>query len=153
MPPCQLRGREAHVYTGYQLPFDPHEWDYNSWYDTGHQASPPPAWYLEASRRQQQRHNYVHAPACADCALRQVCDGFHAQYVARWGGDEAAPYAGKATADPRHFIRLQDKIRYVSDSEDTRGEGTPDGDAFAATRLPIGDDGRAGVRRARTPVA
>jgi len=27
MPPCQLPGYEQHVYTGYQLPYDPHEWD------------------------------------------------------------------------------------------------------------------------------
>jgi hypothetical protein len=24
-PPCQLPGYEQHVYTGYQLPYDPHE--------------------------------------------------------------------------------------------------------------------------------
>jgi sulfatase maturation enzyme AslB (radical SAM superfamily) len=63
MPPCQLRGHEAHVYTGFQLPYDPHEWDYNSWYDTGHEGSPDPAWYLRASQRQQQRHHYTHVAA------------------------------------------------------------------------------------------
>ena len=40
MPPCQLPGYEQHVYTGYQLPYDPHEWDYNSWYDTGYPGQP-----------------------------------------------------------------------------------------------------------------
>jgi MoaA/NifB/PqqE/SkfB family radical SAM enzyme len=154
LPLCQLRGREAHVYTGYQLPYDPHEWDYNSWYDTGHQAIPSPDWYLQASVRQQQRHHYVHVPACGDCALRCVCDGFHAQYVARWGGDEAAPYPGAPIEDPRHFIREQNKIRYVTaDATDPSATGAPGGEIMAGTHVPMGADGRAGVRRPRATVA
>lgn len=153
LSPCQLPGREAHVYTGYQLPYDAHEWDYNSWYDTGYPGSPPPDWYLQASQRQQQRHHYVQVPACADCALRQVCDGFHAQYVARWGDDEATPYPGPPVTDPRHFIRHQNKIGYlVPDAADT-GTTTPEHASTATTHLPVGEDGRAGVRRPRTPAA
>jgi MoaA/NifB/PqqE/SkfB family radical SAM enzyme len=112
MPTCQLPGREQHVYTGYQLPYDTHEWDYNSWYDTGHPGPPGPAWYYRASSQQRERHGYQHVPACSDCSLRAICDGFHAQYVARWGGDEAVPYPGPAITDPRHFIRDQLKYRY-----------------------------------------
>lgn len=112
MPPCQLPGYEQHVYTGFQLPYDPHEWDYNSWYDTGHEGAPSSAWYYEASRRQQQRHNYRHVPACCDCAIREICDGFHAQYAARWGGAEALPYPGATVTDPCHFVRRQDKHEY-----------------------------------------
>ncbi len=154
LPPCQLPGREAHVYTGYQLPYDAHEWDYNSWYDAGHPGTPPAQWYLQASRRQQQRHHYAHVPACASCALRQVCDGFQAQYVARWGGDEAVPYPGPPTADPRHFIRHQHKIEYVV--PDPAGESSgpgPDPELIASTHLPVGADGRAGVKRPRPTVA
>lgn len=151
LPLCQMPGREAHVYTGYQLPYDPHEWDYNSWYDAGYRGSPPPDWYLDASRRQQQRHHYVHVPACTDCALRDVCDGFHAQYVARWGGKEAIPYPGEPTADPRHFIRHQNKICYLTPQDGGDISGTrSDGYDLAATHLPVGADGRAGVRRTRT---
>jgi pyruvate-formate lyase-activating enzyme len=151
MPPCQLPGREAHVYTGFQLPYDTHEWDYNSWYDTGHQGRPAPDWYLAASRRQQDRHRYAHVPACADCALRPVCDGFHAQYVARWGGDEAVPYPGEPVVDPRVFIQRQNKIRYT---EPDVGAGlVTSGGEHAGTRLPVGSDGRAGVKRPRKPAA
>ena len=57
MPPCQLPGYEQHVYTGFQLPHDPHEWDYNSWYDAGHEGTPPRQWYYEAWRRQRDLHN------------------------------------------------------------------------------------------------
>ncbi len=146
MPPCQLPGHEAHVYTGYQLPYDPHEWDYNSWYDTGHEGEPDPAWYLDASRRQQQRHHYVHVPACGDCALRQVCDGFHAQYVTRWGADEARPYDKPLIDDPTHFVKQQRKIRYTGTGEHSGGVDTK---SLAATRLAVGDDSRAGVKRQR----
>lgn len=150
MPPCQLRGREVHVYTGYQLPYDPHEWDYNSWYDAGHQGGPGADWYLEASARQRQRHHYVHVPACGGCALRAVCDGFHEQYVARWGGDEARPYPGEAITDPRHFIADQDKIRYLAPaapSGTVMPAASTQARESAARPLAIGEDGRAGVRR------
>jgi len=147
MPPCQLPGREAHVYTGYQLPYDPHEWDYNSWYDTSHEGPPPPEWYLAASARQQQRHGYVQVPACGDCALRAVCDGLHPQYVARWGGDEAKPYAGPLITDPQHFIRQQTKVAYAplgpQEGDDRHVDGVAD------AKLRMGEDGRAGVKRRR----
>jgi MoaA/NifB/PqqE/SkfB family radical SAM enzyme len=146
MPPCQLPGYEQHVYTGFQLPYDQHEWDYNSWYDTGHPRQPDSAWYHQASRQQQERHNYQHVPACGQCALRQICDGLHAQYAARWGGSEAAPYPGPLVTDPRHFIRHQDKIQYP-------GKGTPTGSDPAwpapeelTTPLGLGISGGAAAR-------
>jgi hypothetical protein len=147
MPLCQLPGREAHVYTGHQLPYDPHEWDYNSWYDAGHAGPPPPDWYRDASRRQQQRHHYVHVPACAGCALRHICDGFHAQYVARWGGEEAAAYPGPPITDPTYFIRHQRKLAYPH--ADTGRAAPAEQPDVAAVRLPVGSDGRAGVTRRR----
>jgi hypothetical protein len=148
MPPCQLPGREAHVYTGYQLPYDPHEWDYNAWYDTNHEGPPSPAWYLDAASRQQQRHGYTHVPACSGCAIRAICDGFHPQYVARWGGDEATPYDGPPVSDPCHFVSRQPKITYVQPTapvDDHRLAVR----VLADTRMPMGEDGRAGVKRSR----
>jgi MoaA/NifB/PqqE/SkfB family radical SAM enzyme len=148
LPPCQLPGHEAHVYTGYQLPYDQHEWDYNSWYDSGHEGQPSPAWYLDAARRQQRRHSYQHVPACAGCALREVCDGFHAQYVARWGGDEARPYASPQVHDPTHFVRNQSKLEYARmEPADVVGVSGPARDTVATTALRLGRDGRAGVTR------
>jgi hypothetical protein len=114
MPPCQLPGYEQYVYTGFQLPYDPHEWDYNSWYDVSHPGRPAAAWYYEASRRQRERHSYQQVRACGQCALREICDGFHAQYATRWGGGEAAPYPGPPVTDPRHFIQYQDKNQYLT---------------------------------------
>lgn len=150
MPPCQLPGREAHVYTGHQLPYDTHEWDYNSWYDNGDEGQQSPRWYTEAARRQQQRHGYVHVAGCGGCSLRAVCDGFHAQYVDRWGGGEASPYAGSPTTDPCHFVRHQSKVHYIpTELADQRPVQQPGVGTLATTHLPLGNDGRAGVRRAR----
>jgi MoaA/NifB/PqqE/SkfB family radical SAM enzyme/GT2 family glycosyltransferase len=151
-PPCQLPGYEQHVYTGYQLPYDPHEWDYNSWYDTGYPGQPGEDWYYRASGRQRERHDYHEVSACGGCALRDVCDGFHAQYAARWGGSEAIPYPGPPVADPRHFIRHQDKYQYPP-GEPGSGPGpsassstelaaplglTASGGAVARRKLPAG---------------
>ncbi|MDQ3349074.1 MAG: radical SAM protein, partial [Acidobacteriota bacterium] len=114
LPICQLPGREPHVYTGHQLPFDTHEWDYNSWYGEGHPAPPPEKWYRDASRHQAERHQYRKPPPCAGCALRNVCDGFHAQYLERWGSEEARPYPGEPTDDPTVFIGSQRKLEYTA---------------------------------------
>lgn len=150
MPPCQLPGREAHVYTGFQLPYDGHEWDYNSWYDVGHGEIPSPGWYLEASRRQQQRHGYIHVPACGRCAIREICDGFHPQYAARWGGDEARPYPGHLVTDPCHFVGHQDKVEYPAPAQGAGGSGSGrDGEAVAAAALDLRASGGAGARHER----
>lgn len=148
LPICQLPGYEQHVYTGYQLPYDPHEWDYNSWYDTGHPGQPDTGWYLAASGRQQQRHQYTHAPACGDCALRNVCDGFHRQYLTRFGGGEARPYPGEPVTDPRHHIARQPKLAYHLPDTTPAPATAPEPPATA--RLRVGDDGRAGATQPRT---
>jgi len=145
LPLCQLPGYQAHIYTGYQLPYDTHEWDYNSWYDTGHPGTPAAQWYYQASRRQQNRHGYVHVPACGSCAVREICDGFHAQYVTRWGGEEASPYAGPPVTDPRHFIREQGKVEY-----DTPGaNATRDDVAAGPISLHLDAGGGAKARHER----
>lgn len=144
MPICQLPGREHHAFTGYQLPFDEHEWDYNSWYDDGEPAPPTAEWYLGASDRQRTRHQYAHAPACGGCALRRVCDGFHEQYLARWGGDEARPYPGPPIEDPAVHVRRQRKLRYIDAPADF---ATPCPAETGAVDGRPGADGRAGRTR------
>lgn len=146
MPPCQLPGYEQHVYTGFQLPYDEHEWDYNSWYDTGHSGAPSAAWYYQASRRQRERHNYQQVPACGRCALREICDGFHAQYAARWGGDEAAPYPGPLITDPRHFIQHQDKAQYADTTPDPASDPALTASTELTGPLNLNASGGAGAR-------
>jgi MoaA/NifB/PqqE/SkfB family radical SAM enzyme len=114
MPLCQLPGYERHVYNGFQLPYDPNEWDYNSWYDRDAPVPADRAWYREAADLQRTRHGYTQPAPCEDCSLRLICDGFHSQYVARWGFSEAKPTAGPLISDPAHFINNQRKVSYRS---------------------------------------
>src|ERR1044071_1187405 len=114
MPLCQLRNYESHIYNGHQLPYDQHEWDYNSWYDY-HEERPSVDWYRQAGFDQQRRHSYVHGAPCLNCAARTICDGFHEQYANRFGFSEAQPYEGDAIDDPTHFIRDQVKMQYIRD--------------------------------------
>lgn len=147
MPLCQLPGYEPHAYTGFQLPYDAHEWDYNSWYDSGHPGPPSAAWYRDASKRQQARHNYIHVAACGDCALHPICDGFHAQYVARWGGNEAVPHPGEIVTDPCHFIQRQQKIDCMQANGVCGDEvAYQHADALSLTQFRAVYDHRAGVR-------
>jgi hypothetical protein len=97
--------------------------------------------------RQQQRHGYSHVPACGQCAIREICDGFHPQYVARWGGAEAQPYPGPLVTDPCHFVGRQSKVEYQAPPP------TADGDAagrstHAVTAAPLNlrASGGAGAR-------
>lgn len=122
MPLCQMRGYEPHMYTGFQLPYDTHEWDYNSWYDCGHAGRQGADWYREASVRQRDRHHYSYTPGCQDCAANGICDGFHAQYLSRFGGEEAVPYSGRAIVDPCHFIKRQRKIEELKMTEPAKGD-------------------------------
>jgi MoaA/NifB/PqqE/SkfB family radical SAM enzyme len=147
MPLCQLPKRASHLYTGFQLPYDTHEWDYNSWYDAQHEGPPSPDWYLAASRRQQLRHRYVQVEACSQCALRHVCDGFHSQYVARFGGEEAAPFPGPLVRDPCHFINGQVKIEYPEPVESVgSGDRSASVARLASSQFRPSSKHRAGVR-------
>jgi MoaA/NifB/PqqE/SkfB family radical SAM enzyme len=106
-PICVLRGHEQHVFTGHQLPYDEHEWDYNSWYDRGVAGAPAEDWYRAAAATQRERHDYVHAKPCQGCAAREICDGVHEQYLARFGDGELRPYDGQPLTDPTHFVASQ----------------------------------------------
>lgn len=111
-------------------------------------ADPSPAWYLDASSRQQHRHGYIHVPACTQCAMREICDGFHPQYAARWGGDEARPYPGPLATDPCHFVGHQDKVEYPAPAPQTSGRGQY-AQAVTAATLDLHASGGAGARHER----
>ncbi len=113
VPFCVMKGYEAHIYTDYQLPYDVHEWDFNSWYDENEKPQMSEEWYYSYSKKQLKKHGYIQGKSCSECALRNICSGFHSQYVNRWGWDEAKPYEGSLVTNPKHFINQQQKIHYV----------------------------------------
>ncbi|WP_437581458.1 radical SAM protein [Sorangium sp. So ce887] len=57
-------------------------------------------------------HNgYEKGAGCRSCALRDICDGFHGDYVAMFGSDEARPVLDRGpVTDPRAFISTQAKV-------------------------------------------
>lgn len=146
MPICQLPGHEQHVFTGHQLPYDCHEWDYNSWYDRGAPGRPTTEWYADAAVLQADRHSYVKTRTCADCDAASICDGLHAQYLARFGDDELRPIkVSDPIQDPRHFISSQPNLRRELDEPD------PTFDPALSSPLPLTQfaqhlDNRAGVK-------
>jgi MoaA/NifB/PqqE/SkfB family radical SAM enzyme len=147
-PICVLKGYEQHVFTGHQLPFDEHEWDYNSWYDRGEPAVPPLGWYRQAAREQRDRHDYRHAEPCERCAVRDVCDGLHEQYLSRFGDAELLPFAGERISDPRHFIVDQPVV--VEEGRLGPGEADPAlAEALPLTQFDQQLEHRAGIKRSR----
>lgn len=146
MPICQLNGFESHAFTGYQLPYDVHEWDYNSWYDRGLRGQPSREWYYSASAEQKARHSYVHTEKCQNCAARNICDGFHSQYLARWGAEEAVPYDGELISDPTFYIRQQAKHEYTEANGQIPMRPLEFAPLANITQFDGADENRAGVR-------
>ncbi len=145
-PICLLPGHEQHVFTGHQLPFDEHEWDYNSWYDRGLAGRPPIDWYRQAAREQRERHDYRHAEPCRSCAAREICDGLHEQYLQRFGDAELRPFAGEPITDPQHFIRAQ-PVRVIEGDADRLALDSSLDQPLALTQFDQRLGHRAGVKR------
>lgn len=65
------------------------------------------------------RHcNYLYSSQCKRCAVRQICDGFHGDYAAIFGTDEATPISSEIeVSDPLYYISEQEKVVEVEDYE------------------------------------
>ncbi|MCH7910075.1 MAG: hypothetical protein IIB38_10710, partial [Candidatus Hydrogenedentes bacterium] len=168
-PICFAEERHRkNFYNFQQLPYDHHEWDYQSWMWTGLQPQrmkdgglvPPfrigplartcvhrypgisrryaehpllgrmgmatqrtlaktaqwlngkPKLYRdEAIVRAAQDASYLHVSACEGCTAKDICDGFHGDYVTLFGAEEANPIEGaQRIADPLHYARHQEKL-------------------------------------------
>jgi hypothetical protein len=54
---------------------------------------------------------YLYADACNQCAAKAICDGFHGDYAALFGTDEARPIKDvPKVTDPKFFIKDQKKV-------------------------------------------
>ena len=69
-------------------------------------------WYVrEGKLRAIQNLEYRHHEKCQECALREICDGFHGDYADFYGTDEADPVKDiEPTHNHLHYIQSQDKI-------------------------------------------
>ncbi len=68
-------------------------------------------WRREAILRPHIDLYYQFHEGCADCASRNICDGFHGDYANFYGTDEAVPIKDHPpTDDPLHYIKDQQKV-------------------------------------------
>jgi len=107
LPLCMLPGYEKNIYDYMQLPYDPHEWNYNTWENFF--LWPGKKWYQkEAFRRREYVCRYKKSEMCNKCSVEHICDGFHKQYAERFGFGEETPYnLGVKVKDPTFFIKNQ----------------------------------------------
>lgn len=113
-PFCHLKGYEEHIYNGFQLPYDHHEWDYNSWYNLNADVPAGADWYMRASETQRERYGYIKGEKCNGCKISKICDGYHPQYSSKYGMDNIQPFLeGELVLKPDYFIDKQLKVQYL----------------------------------------
>ncbi len=95
-PFCQLKGYEQYIVNFSQACFDRYEQGYGVPRTIPH--------FLRAAR-EAAADRFTYTPACKECALMLVCDGFSRGYVERYGTKEALPYQGAIISDPLHFLK------------------------------------------------
>lgn len=67
--------------------------------------------YRQNAKLRAEKHcKYEYNSACEKCSLKNICDGFHNDYSAIFGTDEAEARTGETVDDPKFFISKQDKI-------------------------------------------
>lgn len=72
---------------------------------------PKPLLYRQNARLRAEKHcKYEYNKECEKCSLRLICDGFHSDYSAIFGTEEAKAREGETVDDPTLFIKTQDKI-------------------------------------------
>ncbi|HIJ64826.1 MAG TPA: hypothetical protein HPP77_02660, partial [Candidatus Hydrogenedentes bacterium] len=69
-------------------------------------------WYRrEAVARTRIDLQYTFCEVCTRCSAKDICDGFHGDYAAMFGTDEAQAITDvPRTEDPTAFIRRQEKV-------------------------------------------
>jgi MoaA/NifB/PqqE/SkfB family radical SAM enzyme len=74
--------------------------------------SPRENLYRDNARMRSSQHcRYQYDRACNTCDVRRICDGFHGDYAALFGTDEAkGVHLGKQVDNPKYFIGEQEKV-------------------------------------------
>ena len=87
--------------------------------DHSTELSPKENLYRDNARLRSLQHcRYQYDRACNTCDIRRICDGFHGDYAALFGTDEARGIQlGEQVDDPKHFIAEQEKVVEKEDFE------------------------------------
>jgi MoaA/NifB/PqqE/SkfB family radical SAM enzyme len=87
--------------------------------DHSAELSPKENLYRDNARLRSTQHcRYQYDRACNTCDLRRICDGFHGDYAALFGTDEAkGVQLGKQVDNPKYFIGEQEKVVEKEDFE------------------------------------
>ena len=87
--------------------------------DHSAELSPKENLYRDNARLRSTQHcRYEYDRACNTCDIRKICDGFHGDYAALFGTDEARGVdLGKKVDNPKHFIAEQEKVVEKEDFE------------------------------------
>lgn len=121
-PFCKMKGHEDKCYNYSQLSYDPHEWDFCSWWsdktcNPSDKISEDLMKLMENEEdfrlfiaQKVKNQGFCQGDACRFCAAGFICDGFTNQYVNRFGMEEMEPYEGKVILDPKWFINNQEKV-------------------------------------------
>ncbi len=68
-------------------------------------------YHQNAKLRAEKHCKYLHNEACDKCSVKGICDGFHSDYAAIFGTDEAKEIIlDEPISDPKFFIKEQEKI-------------------------------------------
>jgi len=81
------------------------------------------AMYAENAKVRAELHcGYTYAKCCETCSVKAICDGFHGDYAALFGTDEAvAIHLAQDVKDPRHYIAHQEKLPAPEDKDRSEG--------------------------------
>ena len=121
-PFCLTKGHEEKCHNYSQLSYDPHEWDFCSWFSekTKNPSSKMPYYFNLMADNKEELHlffaqktkhvSYFRNQICAGCSMGFLCDGFTNQYAGRFGIGEMRPHTGDYITDPAHFIIRQRKV-------------------------------------------
>jgi len=87
--------------------------------DHSTELSPKENLYRDNARLRSSQHcRYQYDRACNSCDLRRICDGFHGDYAALFGTDEAKGVkVGELVDNPKYFISKQEKVVEKEDFE------------------------------------
>jgi len=120
MPFCVMPERlRKHIVNYPQIPYDPMEWDYASWFhvapekraaitDMAKQTgivgrNDGEVFYNTVAWMIAQGAGWHHTPKCERCSHRTICEGLDAQYLEKHGDGELKPIAGEPLPHPEFY--------------------------------------------------